>query len=319
MDDFEKPSFLNRLIGDRELTHSERFAILLWIVITTLILFLCLIFDIRIVYTFNQYPAFIGLLFTPFIFFILLFVPYSKIEKQRFGFSSKQFYGIIGLEVVIVLLSFTTPFVWFSNPIPFLLGFLLPALVLIYANKTPRASLGIKTRKTDLILVFSLCPLYAILVFFLTGWTELSTSLQYYSPDFIETALAQLPIAILVSIPSILFIAAIPEEFMFRALIQESLSEHTDDARSVLITSLIFGLSHIPSNYFLYSYYLSPLDPNLLYYAILMAFLCQAQIGLVFGVAWQRTKSLWLPVILHTIHNVVDMAPVFLMVISGSM
>jgi membrane protease YdiL (CAAX protease family) len=47
--------------------------------------------------------------------------------------------------------------------------------------------------------------------------------------------------------------------------------------------------------------------------------LYQAQLGLVFGVAWQRTKSLWLPVMLHVIHDVVEMAPVFLLLVLGFM
>ena len=61
----------------------------------------------------------------------------------------------------------------------------------------------------------------------------------------------------------------------------------------------------------------TPIPADALMFAILFSFVYQAQVGLIFGIAWQRSRSLVLPVSLHLVHNMVEMAPVFLIFALG--
>jgi len=129
-------------------------------------------------------------------------------------------------------------------------------------------------------------------------------------------SLGNIPLAVLYSIPVLLLLAAIPEEFMFRTLIQTNLTEKHGPLLGILASPLIFGLFHIPVNYLTYLVF-TPVRVDALMFAILFSFVYQAQVGLIFGIAWQRSRSLVLPVSLHLVHNMVEMAPVFLFLALG--
>jgi len=129
-------------------------------------------------------------------------------------------------------------------------------------------------------------------------------------------SLGNIPLAVLYSIPVLLLLAAIPEEFMFRTLIQTNLTEKHGPLLGILASPLIFGLFHIPVNYLTYLVF-TPVRVDALMFAILFSFVYQAQVGLIFGIAWQRSRSLVLPVSLHLVHNMVEMAPVFLFLSLG--
>jgi len=88
--------------------------------------------------------------------------------------------------------------------------------------------------------------------------------------------------------------AGFSEEFFFRAFIQTRISYVLRSSISgVLITSLIFGLGHIPA---IMQWY-----PGITYgEAFCRVFFLQTFIGIMFGVLWERTRNLIPCVFVHS-------------------
>ena len=82
-----------------------------------------------------------------------------------------------------------------------------------------------------------------------------------------------------------IFFVAVVEELLFRALLQPELVERSGPIAGILITSIIFGA--MQSGF-----------AN--YYELLFA----AGAGLVFGVAFYKTKSLPFVVTMHAVNNI---------------
>jgi membrane protease YdiL (CAAX protease family) len=115
----------------------------------------------------------------------------------------------------------------------------------------------------------------------------------------------------LLSIILLLF-NAIPEEFIFRTLLQTSLVERVGRQGGIILTSVFFGFLHVPA--ILPYVYVSIGFGSVEFAAALMiAFLFQTQAGIVFGIAYDRTRNILLPVSLHLVYNLVLLTPVFWM------
>ena len=227
---------------------------------------------------------------------------------------------LLVLEMVGIVLALFLPPPWYLNPATFIVAFLIPLYVALFILKIPKDRLGftgLDVRNVLGSLILTLA--YAMLVFVAYGFNELVGGVEffqtYHSVDPI-LSLSNIPLAVLYSIPVLLLLAAIPEEFMFRTLIQTNLTEKHGPLLGILASSLIFGLFHIPVNYLTYLTF-TPVPADALIYALLFSFVYQAQVGLIFGIAWQRSGSLVLPVSLHLVHNMVEMAQVFLILALG--
>jgi membrane protease YdiL (CAAX protease family) len=125
---------------------------------------------------------------------------------------------------------------------------------------------------------------------------------------------ALIPVVFLFGFLFSLVAAALPEELIFRTVLQSYFSERWGRRMGILTASLIFGLAHILANIAMYQSFFGiyALTPYILGYAFAHSFIFQAQFGLIFGVAYERTRSLLLPVMLHAIHNAVELLPYFL-------
>jgi len=94
--------------------------------------------------------------------------------------------------------------------------------------------------------------------------------------------------------------AGLPEEFLFRAILQPRLEVLTrSPIWGLYLASLVFGMSHLPIN-------LSNADPSNWISAFESAFTFQLSVGFALGFAFQRVRSI-LP--LTVIHALVDAAP----------
>ena len=90
------------------------------------------------------------------------------------------------------------------------------------------------------------------------------------------------------------FLAALPEEFFYRAFLQEHCAQLLKSRLSgLLLAALVFGYLHIPS--LMRWYGVSFIE------ALIRATLVQTAFGLVFGIIWERTRSLVPLLILHTL------------------
>jgi CAAX protease family protein len=89
----------------------------------------------------------------------------------------------------------------------------------------------------------------------------------------------------------ILFMTAIPEEFLFRGLIQNWIEKVTSSRMlSLLFASIVFGASHLNNG---------PPIPNYRY------FLMASIAGVFYGWAWQRTRSLVSSGLVHALVDTV--------------
>jgi membrane protease YdiL (CAAX protease family) len=88
--------------------------------------------------------------------------------------------------------------------------------------------------------------------------------------------------------------SGLPEEFFYRAFVQTRLSQMLRSRLGgILITSLLFGLVHIPN--------VMRWNPGMaLFDAFCSAFFMQGFIGLIFGVLWDRTHNLISGVLVHS-------------------
>lgn len=90
------------------------------------------------------------------------------------------------------------------------------------------------------------------------------------------------------------------EEIFFRGYIYMTLSTRLSQRRSVLVTSVLFGLVHMSSLVYYPHYGYYPLFLHYLNQAIYTFFL-----GIIFNLLLIRTNSLWAPICFHYLFNVV--------------
>jgi len=96
---------------------------------------------------------------------------------------------------------------------------------------------------------------------------------------------------IIMLLAGIFLLNALPEEILFRGIIQHSLESVTKSPIvSLMVTALIFGMAHLNNG---------PSLPNYRYFV--MATLA----GIAYGLAWRRHRNVLTSTITHTLVNVV--------------
>ncbi|MHA2135469.1 MAG: CPBP family intramembrane glutamic endopeptidase [Candidatus Thorarchaeota archaeon] len=304
------------------LTVSDRRWISTWLLATVGLLFICIVLGIPAVTTFDLYSPAIGLVL-PLIFIpVLLLITETQSDSEPLGLGYALLFMVLTIDLIGIVLSiiFTVPIT--ENLLPILTGFAIPFVLLVLVVRVPLKRLGFSggnVRNIVGTIVLSLA--LGALVFMLIGFNELMAAIdeimRIVSGPVLRDIrqLGMLTQAILFGLPALVLIS-ISEEFLYRAVLQTSLTDRLGVMRGILLASLIFGMVHIPANLVVYAYITSSFEVAL-FQAVTMSFLLQAQGGLLFGVAWERTRSLILPVSLHTTNNVVVMMPVFLFMMLG--
>jgi membrane protease YdiL (CAAX protease family) len=304
------------------ISHSsaERNATVLWVTVTIVAVVVAGLMGFLIAGTFTEHAPWVALPLLVIIPVILYMIPQSKRDTPK----------VTGRMTFIVILWFLStalvvPFIGFDLSSIYLavalfgLGFIGPLLYLRYSQGFSFSGLGFNMgTKQNVIGSIVITTLYGILVFVQLGFAEWMGffSLVDFGPGVDPFAL--IPIALLFGALFSLIAAALPEELVFRGVLQSFFTERKGRLMGILIASLIFGLFHILVNTFLYqSYYGTAITPAVFISALAHSFLFQAQAGLLFAVAWERTRSLLLPVMLHTIHNAVELLPFYLGVVLG--
>jgi membrane protease YdiL (CAAX protease family) len=110
------------------------------------------------------------------------------------------------------------------------------------------------------------------------------------------TAVVRFPVSFALA----LLLAGFTEEFFFRGILQSRLAAVTgSELRGLVITSLLFGLLHLPHAYFLPTW---PTHGNMVWSLATVA-TEQAVAGLLLGVLWARTHNLATPALVHAFVN----------------
>ncbi|HDN80889.1 MAG TPA: CPBP family intramembrane metalloprotease [Chloroflexi bacterium] len=165
--------------------------------------------------------------------------------------------------------------------------FLLPALFFRLKEESfLKSSLSPKNLREELKIALVIGAAIIIPTFFLNPatWKPLVSGERP-----LTQALAAFPISLLYYF----LLAAIPEEFFFRAFLQECGAQFLKSRISgLIIASLIFGFLHIPGIMRWYG--------ASLFEASARAMMVQSLIGLVFGTIYERTRSVVPLLVLHS-------------------
>ncbi|MHA1938130.1 MAG: CPBP family intramembrane glutamic endopeptidase [Candidatus Thorarchaeota archaeon] len=304
-----------------QLSVRDRNATILWVVVTIGLIILAGLMAFYLVGIFTIFPY--GVIMPLLILIPLILYMISQSDSETPELS--------GTTTVLVLLWFfsmsllVAPLGLILSSVSialivFVLGFALPLYYLRNIKGLSLSAIGFTLgSKRNIIVTVVLTLVYGVLVFVQIGYWEWTRFIVLV--DFIPGTdpFALIPLAFLFGILFSFLAAALPEELVFRTVLQSYLSQRSGRLMGILIASLIFGFAHVPTNIAAYqSYYgIYVLTPEIIGFALAQSFLFQAQIGLIFGVAWERTRSLLLPVMLHSIHNAVELLPYFLGLMLG--
>jgi len=101
--------------------------------------------------------------------------------------------------------------------------------------------------------------------------------------------------------------AGLCEEFLFRRVLQQRIADASgSQTAAILWASLLFGLAHAPGLYLRGGHLMEGVAQTTPIWALAYSIVMIAPVGIVFGVLWARTRSLWLVVLLH---GSVDLLP----------
>ncbi len=292
----------------------RRRSVIVWIIVSIVAVQLTVYSSLPILSVFVDLPPSTGLFFLLFIL-VILYIPENretKIGIPRMKVSLLSIILIIAMVGIIICIQIGS--FYMSNLIQFGFLFLIPLIVVLLSTKVNRAQLGFSiANQRTLSWALTIGVLYGLFVWILIGVRNFDELTLMVHPSI---WMQYIPLALAIAIVLILLTVAIPEEFLFRAILQPALTERYGRVNGILLSSLIFGLFHIPANFLMYLT-LTPFWINALFGSLLMSLLFQAQIGLVLGVAYEWTKSLVMPVSLHAIHDIIEMLPFFIYLIMG--
>ncbi len=293
---------------------AERNAALLWIVSTIVAVVVAGFLGFNLAGTFTSFPPWVILPLLVTIPIILYLIVQSKRDTPKFTrrMLSVVILWYLSTALVLPTIGFDLSSIYLAIAL-FGLGFVGPLLYLRYSQGFSISELGFtRGSRRNVVVSIIITAIYGILVFVQLGYWEWMgfISLVDFTPGF--DPLALVPIAFVFGGGFAMIAAALPEELVFRGVLQSYFAERNGRLMGLLIASLIFGFFHILVNTLLYqSYYGSAITPIVSMSALAHIFLFQAQGGLIFGLAWERTRSLLLPVMLHTIHNAVELLPFY--------
>lgn len=232
--------------------------------------------------------------FMPFLAVIALLYKEDKSIIKVFPFKIYIFTSIVMFVFAIVNI-FYPNFDNFSDTI-----ILMSAIAMIIAISTmdkdlkKKLSLNNPNKKSTLLM----CLLFIIIYFFRAF---LGYVLQGETNEFFKILnLKSLKIFISIFIFSFLNIMPfIGEEYGWRAYLAPRLKEIYGIKKSILMTGFIWGIWHLPLNLFYYSD--GVLTSQI--YSILVQLVFCIFIGIFLTYSYNKTKSIWAPVMIHYLNN----------------
>lgn len=232
--------------------------------------------------------------FMPFLAVIALLYKEDKSIIKVFPFKIYIFTSILVFVFAIVNIFYPE----FSGLSEFVI--LISAIAVIIAISTmdkdlkKKLSLNNPNKKSTLLM----CLLF-IIIYFLR--TFLGYVLQGETNEFFKI-LNLKSLRILISIFIFSFLNIMPfigEEYGWRAYLAPRLKEIYGYKKSILLTGFIWGIWHLPLNLF---YYSDGLLTSQIYSILVQLVFC-IFLGIFLTYAYNKTKSIWAPVMIHYLNN----------------
>ncbi|MDO4272229.1 MAG: type II CAAX endopeptidase family protein [Eubacteriales bacterium] len=163
-----------------------------------------------------------------------------------------------------------------------------------------RKAYGMKGSKWGLTLLLAL--LYLALYLIRTAVSYgVSGQISYFADIFMSPA-AWIVMASLIPSFFLSFSAFFGEEYGWRFYLQPILQKRFGLRKGVLLLGIIWGLWHLPINFFYYT------SPSVGFISVVSQLITCVTLGIFFAFAYMKTNNIWVVVIIHYINN--NMAPV---------
>lgn len=180
------------------------------------------------------------------------------------------------LSCIPVMLLFGTEKKDFNQPLPSLLGYTVVHLTMLFyaqASLKTKATI-IKTKAYSFINLFAMFFIFFIVMDVLIYWIKLPS----ISGSIFENEFKQSPGLFFTSM---VFIAPILEELIFRGVMLSYVLKHKSDWTAILFSALLFGLVHV--------------SPDQVVWSFLG--------GIFLGYAYLKSKNILVPILFHSLNN----------------
>lgn len=240
----------------------------------------------------NIYPLF--QMFIPFLGVVALL---HKEDKNILKISAIRIYLVTSL-ILFALSIINIFYPKFSNLSSLVILILaIPMIISLYTmDKNLKKKLALDNPNKKLTLL--MCLLF-ISIYFTRGF--LSSLLQGEVSEFYKILnLKNLMTSVFIFIISFLNILPfLGEEYGWRAYLAPRLKEIYGFKKSILLTGFIWGIWHLPLNLF---YYSDGLLTSQIYSILVQLVFCTF-LGIFLTYAYNKTKSIWAPVMIHYLNN----------------
>ena len=256
---------------------EHRNPILLFIILYVLSLSIFVIF-----YPFHLFIVFFGL------FFLILIPSITKLTKNMSVIQIQTSNEIYELSLALILAVASIIYfriilnisdIWFSILWKNVFMVIFPLLILYRTYSLPDFGFSTNDLKKNLFVGGILSLIVGVIL-----------AIAYFASHMFADPYIYIT-NVLIGLFIYFLAAALPEEFLFRGVIQTRISNLFKSAKAgIFYSAIIFGLMHIPILY---------LGTHSILYAFAHSIVFQAVIGIMFGYLWERTKNLIAPIMLH--------------------
>lgn len=179
-------------------------------------------------------------------------------------------------------------------------GFLILWILYFVDGAHRREAYGMKGRKWGLTILLSLLYLALYLVRAAVSY-GISGELNFFV-DIFKNPTAWILMVSLIPSFFLAFSAFFGEEYGWRYYLQPLLQKKFGLRKGVLLVGIIWGLWHLPINFFYYT------SPSMGFISVVSQIITCITLGVFFAFAYMKTGNIWVAVIAHFINN--NMAPV---------
>ena len=213
---------------------------------------------------------------------------------RRFYYS---FLVMTGLFIVAALASVLMPSpVWMGVVnIILMVGSVVSGILLLTEKKTKREAYGLKGKclKASIAMVVLFIVLYvARTVISYAISNQIAIMGEVIKNPLVWISIVTLPISFILA-----FAAFFGEEYGWRYYLQPIMQKHFGMKKGILLAGIIWGLWHLPINFFYYA------NPSTGVISVCLQIITCIALGIFFAYAYMKTDNIWVPVVLHFLNN----------------
>ncbi|MDC7288068.1 CPBP family intramembrane metalloprotease [Blautia schinkii] len=210
------------------------------------------------------------------------------------------FIGFLALTLVILLTALGSVLIpgdfWAMASQWIMMGGSIVLWILYFTENTDkRKAYGLKGGKWGMTFLLALLYLALYLLRFVISYA-ISGQLDYFISIFTDVT-TWIVLATLIPSFFLSFSAFFGEEYGWRFYLQPILQEKFGLRKGVLLLGIIWGLWHLPINFFYYT------SPSMGFISVIGQIITCITLGVFFAYAYMKTNNIWVAVIIHFMNN----------------